>query len=160
MGAGPLVSKRKTQRTQRVRRKEHKGGGREGRGRNAGGGMLQEYLECRCADLDSCRDAGGSQAEMIGNRCSFKEPVPLIAKEPVPLIAGKNFRAFSSDWKKFSGSGLALRGFGRGGWCGRSSGCRGGRTNRGSPGRSRGTLRSRCTALRCSSSSSRTCRHR
>ena len=67
----------------RGKRKERKGGGREGRGRNAGGGMLQEYLECRCADLDSCQDAGGSPAEMIGNKYSFKRSVtifPLLEK--------------------------------------------------------------------------------
>ena len=39
--------------------------------------MLQEYLKCRCADLDSCRDAGGASAEMIGNKCSFNWSVPI-----------------------------------------------------------------------------------
>ena len=49
--------------------------------------MLQEYLECRCADSDSCRDAGGASAEMIGDKCSFKGSVPLplsICTHPFP----------------------------------------------------------------------------
>lgn len=44
--------------------------------------MLQEYLECRCADVDSCRDAGGASAEMVGNKCSFNGSVPIFPPCP------------------------------------------------------------------------------
>ena len=67
-------------------------------------------------------------ANLVAHRQNGSFPMienifPMVGKflAIFPMI-GKIFRAFSNDWKKVSGSGLALRGFGRGGWCGRSSG--------------------------------------
>jgi hypothetical protein len=59
-------------------REKHKGGGREGRGRKAGGGKLQEYLECRFAGIESCRGAGGPSTGMIRNKCSFNWAPPIF----------------------------------------------------------------------------------
>ena len=41
--------------------------------------MLQEYLECRFADLDSCRDAGGASAKRIGKQMFFYRVCPHIS---------------------------------------------------------------------------------
>ncbi len=68
--------------------------------------MLQEYLECRCADLDSCRDAGGLPAEMIGNKCSFMGGCLLIMRGKRTwvwhnLVARRGKASFPNDWKSF-----------------------------------------------------------
>ncbi len=51
-------------------RGKRKGGGREGRGRNAGGGKLQEYLECRCADSKA---GWGVDATLISGKNRTRE---------------------------------------------------------------------------------------